>query len=694
MAESIPAEHPSPLRLRTTKSPFLARRSMIFEKNGSQTLEEPTQLSKPTPRPLSFHSSTEFLIKRSNYEKAAMGDNSSFSGSNGNIPATETWSRSRQPSNGRVSSLVTSFSTSSLLTASYGHHAATTFDTSRPQDKESTHMHRDYGQSQDDYLDLDLVINSPFDITIDVNNINDSSSSSDSIKRSSKKRVKKHAAKTMIPIGPIARRNFRDRRLALDEVNSINFLSLNFIPGRVNIKYDGPLGAPSLSMQFSPYSPNTPSLYKPVTPLEDGYDDDESVVEEDEDQDLGEHELEEHDLSAHDMTKQDLSELDMAESGSCERDGDENRGENITGTLEQPEQALPPVSTLSRAPESDALVPTNDDDTTAKTTPEESDNMLDEAPEVSTLETKDDTPEQASNTVPVDPLSNDVEHCPANDIAQDDVPSVPDEAPGIPVEVPSILVDPPTIPVDPPRSEILSESRGIAEQWRLEQSLGKSSTIISVSRPDGSTESMVVSYDTSRSPRDDIGQNLVTIESSIQDQKHAVSPGAVEAAFDIDESLVKEPVVPTESHPSMSEDDASFYTTASLIDQPSDGSTATSSMVHPTIPSPTSSTCTESSLTLLTATGATKTESKIESKHRRDHSSMLPRIDTSLPPLGPKHAAADAAVQQSPKREEEEDVGGNETVVASKVSRKGALFAKKIKSIANFQYNTAKKLGK
>jgi len=40
------------------------------------------------------------------------------------------------------------------------------------------------------------------------------------------------------------------------------------------------------------------------------------------------------------------------------------------------------------------------------------------------------------------------------------------------------------------------------------------------------------------------------------------------------------------------------------------------------------------------------------------------------------------------------DDDGHEHVVSSKVSRTGKLFAQKIKTIANFEYNTSKKLGK
>ncbi|KAG0031512.1 hypothetical protein BGZ81_001059 [Podila clonocystis] len=132
----------------------------------------------------------------------------------------------------------------------------------------------------------------------------------------------------------------------------------------------------------------------------------------------------------------------------------------------------------------------------------------------------------------------------------------------------------------------------------------------------------------------------------------------------------------------MSEDDASLLTSASL--EPSEG-TGASSLVQqdPFTPSPTSSTNTGSSLT---TTPTTKSDFK------RDHSKL--RIDTSR--LTKNHKAQPVAAPIPPPQAQhnEEPEVENETVIASKVSRKGALFAKKVKSIANFQYNSGKKLGK
>ncbi|KAF9286065.1 hypothetical protein BGZ74_001364 [Mortierella antarctica] len=411
-----------------------------------------------------------------------------------------------------------------------------------------------------------------------------------------RKRSKKSASKTVVPIGPIARRNFRDCRPTLQEVDSNNFLSLNFIPGRVNIKHDGPLGAPSLSMQFSPYSPNTPSLYKPLTPREDDDDDDDdSVVEEE----LGDHELRGMHNNVAALVHDPISIMVWSS---------DDVGVVVDGISQENNAAIPVA--------------------------------IDIQIEDCTTSTAFILPEISSNE-------------------------------------------------DPFLGFELNESRTASkeiEEWReditCEAGTNNSSkdAVISQTSSAGS-EILFNRHDNSQH---DWNSGVLLAEGTRghgSEPTWPAPPLPPTCASPSSPVPAAEPESSTESHTTMSEDDASLLTFSSL--EPSEG-TVTSSLVQQDqfTPSPTSSTITPS----LTTTTTTKSEFK------RDHSKL--RIDTSrftknhrVPPV-----AAPVPPLQVQNTEELEDE--NETVIASKVSRKGALFAKKIKSIANFQYNTGKKLGK
>ncbi|KAG0323243.1 hypothetical protein BG000_002685 [Podila horticola] len=391
---------------------------------------------------------------------------------------------------------------------------------------------------------------------------------------------------TVCPIGPIARRNFRDSRPTLQEADSKNFLSLNFIPGRVSIKHDGPLGAPSLSMQFSPYSPNTPSLYKPLTPREDD-DDDESVVEEE----LGYHEL----RGTHD---------------------------NVAALVHDP---LPIV--VWSSDDAEVVV--------------------------------DGISQEDSATIPV-AIDIQVEDCTTSTAFI--LPEFSsDEDPFLGFEL----------------NESKTPSEGI-EQWRHD--ITCSAQVPNDSSKGARSEILFNRHDDSQN---DLNSIALLTEGTRRYQSEPTSPTNPLPLTCASPSSSIPPAEPsrTESHPTMSEDDASLLTSSSL--EPSEG-TVTSSLVQQDqfTSSPTSSTDTGSSLT---TTATTKSEFK------RDHSKL--RIDTSR--FIKNHKAPPVAAPVPPQvQDKEEPEDENETVIASKVSRKGALFSTKVKSIANFQYNSGKKLGK
>ncbi|KAG0010471.1 hypothetical protein BGZ81_002743, partial [Podila clonocystis] len=292
---NVLSDSPSLLRLRQTKSPFLSRRSLVFEKPVELKSHAPDSLRpRPQARPLSFHTSSEFLLKLSAFENYSQDHLPKFGDT-----LTIHSARSRPILSGKVGKLVTSFSNPSLLKAD------TVAGEKRLQkvkklNRSQSQFIKPLESVEEDYASctvtqLDPNVKAPVDDTPEAieEPVGETPEANEDVSatviqpfKTFIKRNRKSESMTVVPIGPIARRNFRDNRPTLQEVDSNNFISLNFIPGRVNIKYDGPLGAPSLSMQFSPYSPNTPSLYKPLTPREDD-DDDESVVEEE----LDDHEL-------------------------------------------------------------------------------------------------------------------------------------------------------------------------------------------------------------------------------------------------------------------------------------------------------------------------------------------------------------------------------------------------------------------
>ncbi|KAG0100393.1 hypothetical protein BGZ93_001856 [Podila epicladia] len=686
---NVLSDSTSPLRLRQTKSPLLARRSMVFEKPVEIRGHTPDLLRpKPQARPRSLNTSSEFLLKLSAFENNSQDQPLTFGDA-----LTPDPTRSRPILSGTVVKLVTSFSNPSLLkidmVAGEEHLQNVMFGKSQSQiveplesveeddssctviqqgPKEDTPVVNTPGETQEVPIDpieaspvnntpeeaqeapIDPTEASPVDNTPGVahealidateappghetpeaieevladdkpkaieepvdgtpeERVKGSTNFMPEVKKDTpstviqpivtfRKRSKKSAYKTMVPIGPIARRNFRDNRPTLQEVDSNNFLSLNFIPGRVNIKHDGPLGAPSLSMQFSPYSPNTPSLYKPLTPREDDDDDDDdSVVEEE----LGDHEL--------------------------------------RGTHDN-------VAALVHEPISIVVWSTDDKEVVV-------DGIL----------------QENNGTIPV-----------AIDIQMEDCTTPTGFI------LPDISSN-----EDPFLAFELNESRTASEeieQWRedITCSAGSTDSCKDAVVSQNSSAASEIHFNGHDNSQNNLNSSALLTEGIRGHRSEPTSPAApmpLTCAFPSSPVPATESDSSTESHTTMSEDDASLLTSSSL--EPSEG-TVTSSLVQQDhfTPSPTSSTITQSSLTTTTTT---------KSEFKRDHSKL--RIDTSrftknhrVQPL-----AAPVPPPQAQGREELEDE--NETVIASKVSRKGALFAKKIKSIANFQYNSGRKLGK
>ncbi|KAF8950857.1 hypothetical protein BGZ52_001254 [Haplosporangium bisporale] len=628
---------------------------MVFEKPADlgATLETPRLKSKL--RPLSLHTSSEFYLKLSVFENKSHDQFPKF----GDAPTTDP-TKPRQLLNGKVGKLVTSLSNPSLLKVDATreeHLEKEKLDQSQSQiieplaafDEDNTsctvmpeknEKHVDDTQASqeapvDESTENAHVVDmpekpseeGPIDDTqaneegpigdmqaneegrIDDIQANEEGPIDDADKEGPqdtptnhpikvfKKRGRKVKSKTIVPIGPIARNNFRDSRPMLQEVDNNNFLSLNFFPGRVSIKHDGLLGAPSLSMQFSPYSPNTPSLYKPLTPREDD-DDDESVVEED---------LDDHELRTH-------------------------------GNVALLHSPIP------------IMVWTADD-----------------SAEVVVEEISEE-----DNSVTI-PITVEIEDC-----------SIPTAA----FILPEISSD-----EDPFLGFELNNSRTTSKGMKQRRQGLTCSTLatnsdslndtllISHNFPDGS-DNFFNKHDGSQN---DLNSSTFLTEGT---RKYQSAPTSLEPSPSTCASPSSPvPVEPkdslNESHPTMSEDDASLLTSSSF--EPSEGTIASSQRGQLT-PSPTFSTNTESScLTVKT----------IKSGSKRDHNKL--RIDTSRFTNGHKSQLVVVAPPLPPLPQgnnQEEDENVSETVISSKVSRKGALFAKKVKSIANFQYNNGKKLGK
>lgn len=606
---------------------------MVFEKPADLSTTLETRRPKPQLRPLSFHTSSEFFLKLTVFENKSQDQLPKF----GDAPTTDT-TKSRQPLNRKVGKLVTSFSNPSLLkvdATGEEHLEKGKFDRSQSQiieplsaveedDTSCTVIPEENGKHVDDTqasqeapVDestenvpvVDTTEKPSEESPIDDTEANEEGPIDDTDKEGPQdtltnhhievftKRSRRTESMTRAPIGPIARKNFHDSCPTLQEVDSNNFLSLNFIPGCVNIKRDGLLGAPSLSMEFSPYSPNTPSLYKPLTPREDD-DDDESVVEED----LDDHELRTHDNVA--LVHNPISIVVWTADDSAEVVVEEISEEDNTATI--------PI----------------------------------------TIEIEDCTTPTAIFVLP--------------EISFDEDPFLGFEL-----------------------KNSRTTSCGI-EQWRQDLTCStlatnsdslKDTPLISHNSPDGS-DSFFNKHDDSQNG---LNSSTFLTEGTREHQSAPTSPVPPPSTCASPSSPV--PVEPEaslkESHPTMSEDDASLLTSSSL--EPSEGTIASSQRDQLT-PSPTSSTNTESSCLTVTTT---------KSRSKRDHSKL--RIDTSRFANGHKSQLVVVAPPLPPLPQgscQEEEESERETVISSKVSRKGALFAKKVKSIANFQYNSGKKLGK
>ncbi|KAG0341341.1 hypothetical protein BG004_006057, partial [Podila humilis] len=867
---------PSPLRLRTTKSPALARRSMVFEKplqdyghNGTtNTTSIPCKLQH---RPLSLYGSSEFFQKWSAFEMEAsgtqdrlgLGNNKAYDSRYANTtttitanPTTDPTSRSRQLLNGKVGKLVTSFSNPSLRLKGAQEQPTVTTNTMAPvpvvvtstnnesvsevvisNNNESTSefMTSNNNESVSEVVTgnnnesvsevpnrirpettnglqpnitnaveikesscsqvqlaapIEQVSESSVVVAMDSKEP-DSPSGTAACRRplySRKKRVQRDkdetrtraAARTMCPIGPIARANcLRDYQPGqrLHEVESPHFLSLFFVPGRVNVKNEGLLGAPSLSMQFSPYSPNTPSLYKPVTPREDDDDDDDdSVVEE---------ELEE----------------DETTTG---QEQEQEEPEQLHPVHEKlPSMVLDPVSILIWSFDDSTDVVNGGLDSVQTLLPaevshhEEGINGGSHFTTVAGPDMRETRPEaNAIAALSIAEIEKPVKSEEVVGFASEWQPTASEEQPAVSEEQPAVSEEEPTASEEQPAEqpteseEQPTESEEIAEKWRLGLSLTDVCSAF-MSTPSMNSSSAVLVFP--RSSTDDVEEATTAPQDSGPDGQSArvldefaltktnndpplstqlcdgfsllFTTGEKESLVVVqDAGPTKGQESISESHPTMSEDDVSLLTLTSMSEQSSIGNTSESlfrAQNNKHIPSPTSSTNTESSClteptkatsaatdsTVTTATTTTTTvksttkatlsvpasfvrtkamtttttttTNQSDSKHK-EHSSKLLRIDTSRPNKGPqqpqqKPQQAQQTQHQHPKPstvvatvtpvggpehpkdieiEESDNNMEGQTVVSSKVSRKGTLFAQKIKSIANFHYNTGKKLGK
>ncbi|KAG0219246.1 hypothetical protein B0O80DRAFT_423124 [Mortierella sp. GBAus27b] len=251
-----------------------------------------------------------------------------------------------------------------------------------------------------------------------------------------------------------------------------------------------------------------------------------------------------------------------------------------------------------------------------------------------------------------------------------------------------------------------TESEAIAKQWRRDQS-----TNLPIYHSDGSKlEDRTVT----RSPTLMDPPYLEKRQQSLGSQSRLGSSGSIRTGSKRDlcsagpsspqvasssssssrlASPVPETIATYEVQESIFGDDTSIPTTSVSSDE---SSVASSTEQDPmTITSPVSST--ESGLSAI-----------LRGKRPANIDTTLVRPPVNVNTNAHGHVHVPAAVKSAPKPLEKgafkhlkstsmlfrRNTDDSEQVVSSKVSRSGKLFAKKIKTIAGFEYNTAKKLGK
>ncbi|KAF9109371.1 hypothetical protein BGX27_007683 [Mortierella sp. AM989] len=223
--------------------------------------------------------------------------------------------------------------------------------------------------------------------------------------------------------------------------------------------------------------------------------------------------------------------------------------------------------------------------------------------------------------------------------------------------------------VVPLTSKFTTESEAIAKQWRRSQS-----TSLLIQRPDGSTVAHIVHHESLGS-----SQFLEKRQKRQGSQERLSSTGSLSAAARASSNIAPySPLINSSTQLELPSADTT--TTFEAQTAMSDGDEA--SIAAP-------STFTERSVAPSSTLNNDHFESPTPSTNSINSVGIQgkkpAKIDTALPRLG---------ITVNPLHHIKDDSIGKEQVVASKVWRSGKLFAKKIKTIAVFEYNTAKKLGK
>ncbi|KAF9349945.1 hypothetical protein BGX26_011835 [Mortierella sp. AD094] len=225
----------------------------------------------------------------------------------------------------------------------------------------------------------------------------------------------------------------------------------------------------------------------------------------------------------------------------------------------------------------------------------------------------------------------------------------------------------------PPTDELTTESEAIAKQWRRNQS-----TSLMIQRPDGSTVEHIVHHESFGS-----SQFLEKRQRRHSSQGMLSSTGSIPAVARTPSNIA--PYSPlTSSSTRLESPSAETTTTFEAQTSMSDD--------EPSIPAP--SIFTERSAALSSTANSDQLESPASSTDSSSSMGIQGKKPTKINTTIPKLSTPSKFSDMNPLHHTKDTPTDKEQVVASKVWRSGKLFAKKIKTIAVFEYNTAKKLGK
>ena len=244
-----------------------------------------------------------------------------------------------------------------------------------------------------------------------------------------------------------------------------------------------------------------------------------------------------------------------------------------------------------------------------------------------------------------------------------------------------------------------TSAQQLAKDWRHHQS-----TNLLIQRPDGSRIEHVVPHDSfsgsqfleKRQKRQGSQGRLSSTESLASSSKWnlAQSGVSISSSVRVGSPLAgtsKDSLVFDNQTATMSEDDTPLLPPSRASTNPS-----LAASLAPQEQSQGTTTSSHSSATASVVLG--DGEGTGVSVPYHNHIRRPSKIDTMPLMPGRNRSASNAVLERSRSTTllslDDSNLSGPEPVISSKVSRKGKLFAKKIKTIAAFEYNTSKKLGK